>query len=625
MNYAVFVTSFAHIKTLMASVALLLASATASFAADLTPEEQDICPKLRVCVDILRRHDASEFDYQVLGAQFEKFGPQGRAALFEIINSAEGNADIAALIARSGPLSPIERARVNNKWSIERAGAYLPLFLDGHPLSRDQLLLTLGSEQLEVREQARLGLAKLPQTLRRQAVSQELAKPLISALLRDPVAEAAPYLARLNVRGQEQAFAALLRSGEPEIIAAAYEALYRNDQLKAFNTLLSEMGKVSRPKQARAIGDMLLRRHQNRSDGFYLNFARDISGDKTRPLSTRAIGLHAVMVGGEGGKLESTQGRTQALEFLVRTQPLVTENSYLPFLKKTKSTGELGLIWKIANAEKWVNRDRVSDYFEDTPLKDQVTVDLLGSDDVRSFLAGLKHAKPVHEKIIQSKINHPNVKIGNLARRALKIPILEKAIRTCLISNFDAKDWANQMPFFDSAWTQSSNGTRSSLTRKFLTAAHPSKTGWLAGYDLQKKNQTPIHQTPIQTAGTLVHFDNKTGAFDSIGNFPRPVAILPDRFLRLGESTNRFWVIAGSGETASQISAYAVELLSGAARITHLGVLPDSARNFTVAPNGDLLMRFDSKAQAPLRMSRRGDLSFACRPAKPVNGAPAPN
>ena len=60
------------------------------------------------------------------------------------------------------------------------------------------------------------------------------------------------------------------------------------------------------------------------------------------------------------------------------------------FLKKTKSTGELGLIWKIANAEKWVNRDRVSDYFEDTPLKDQVTVDLLGSDDVRSFLAGLK-------------------------------------------------------------------------------------------------------------------------------------------------------------------------------------------------------------------------------------------
>ena len=68
---------------------------SAGQAANLTPNERNICPTLRVCIDIIGRHDAAEFDYDVLEDQFRRFGPSGRKALFDVLDSQAGNGDIA--------------------------------------------------------------------------------------------------------------------------------------------------------------------------------------------------------------------------------------------------------------------------------------------------------------------------------------------------------------------------------------------------------------------------------------------------------------------------------------------------------------------------------------------------
>jgi len=104
MNYVIVVQSFTHIKT--ASLAWLVTalsiamSAPSAKAAELTPREHSVCPSLRTCVDIIRRHDAAEFDYDVLEAQFRRFGPTGRVALFRILETEAGNPDIARMISR---------------------------------------------------------------------------------------------------------------------------------------------------------------------------------------------------------------------------------------------------------------------------------------------------------------------------------------------------------------------------------------------------------------------------------------------------------------------------------------------------------------------------------------------
>lgn len=620
MNYVTGVLFFKYLKTMALSFVLAGVSASAIQAANLTPKEAAVCPNLRVCVDIIRRHDSTEFDYNVLEAQFRRFGPSGRDALFGLLDTKDANADIARMISVISPLSARERSNLNKNWSLEQAGTYLPLLLDKHPLSRDLLLLSLGSDQPAVREGARRALIQLPENVKRQPISDAVRSPLLTALTQDPIVEAAPYLARLNAETQQEQFSALLQSTESAVVSAAYFALHRNSPSQAFNRLLSEMGRVTSPQQSRAIGTMLLNRHVQRSDGFYLKFAKDISGDKTRPISTRASGLHAVLVAGGSAFPEYTPARAEALAFLVRDQASVTQDVYLPFLKRTKSEREMNLIWTIAQQEKWINRDRISTFFMGEKIENKVIGDLLQSDDIRSFSAGIQRAKPIHNNLIRAEIDHANKAIRDLARKKLGIPKNIYPKNTCRIVSFDADEVLKQMPFFDSAWIQARNRVRVSLDRKYLTTAHPSKTGWIAGYDLENPKQNSIYE-----GGALVHFDNRTGAFKRLGNFSGPIAILPNLPVKLGKTTEQFWVIDDWGGESSDISAYAVDLSGPAPKIKHLAALPKTAHRFSVAPNGDLLMQSKDAQQVPLRLTPRGKLSRACSAAQRTTEVPAPN
>ena len=610
------------------ALGLTLAGAASVQAAQLTPEERQICDSLRMCVDIIRRHDASQFDYDVLEAEFRRFGPAGRKALMDVVHSKAGNSDLAVMVLNIAPLTANEKAVLRKNWSLERAQTYLPFLMDGDVVSRDLLLLTLGSAAPEVREKARLTLLNIPQSVAALPLPQSLTAPLLSALDKDPIAAAAPYLLRLNSADHIEAFSNLLLSGDKALVTASYEALYRHNQAQAFQSLLSQMGRIKSPAQARAIGDMLLRRNAKRPDGFYLKFAQDISGDKTRGIPARAASLHAVL-GAEISEMpEFSPARAAALQYLVTNRPFDAQETYLPKLRQMKAQAELNFIWDIAVKEKWVNRDRISQSFEGLNGHADIITDLLGADDYRAFSAGAAQANAGHTALLRAKLNHPVVSIRELAREKLKLPAATQAKPSCVISTFDSNDGAQQMPFFDAPWVKTSNQSRVILERKYLAAAHPTRRGWLAAYDLQK-----LGRKSAQAGAALVHFDNKTGAFEPIGEFSRPAAILPHRSLKLGETTNRFWIIdhwgpesnTGTNADSHDVSVYLVHLSDPVPNIQHMGAIPVSARGFTVAPNGDLLMRFGEKSQAPLRMSQQGVIGPACRSVQTVNGAPAPN
>lgn len=608
------------IKTSAIALGVLSVSTPIVLAADLTPAEQSVCLSLRICLDIISRHDASEFDYAVLEAELGKFGPSGKTALFKLLESENGHADIAQLILAFGPLTLRDRQRVQARWSQEKAKSYLPLLLDGHPMSRDLLLRSLGHPNAEVREQVRVALLRLPASSKRAPLPKTLHKDLLSSIKKDPIAQAAPYLAQINSAGHEKEFAALLNSGDADIVAAAYSALYRNSPAQAFNILLAEMKRIQTSVQARAIGQMLVNRHEGRRDGFYLKFARDMSGDASLPISARASGLHAVIKIAEGSFPELNSARAEALAFLLKGQPFIAQDRYLPYLKSRGAEPAMKLIWDVAQSEKWINRDRVAEYYKGLAFDETVTRDLLQSDDIRLFSAGVRRAKPNHMRFVREQIDHPIDRISKIARKTLDLPPRQMQTRPCSIRPYDLEDMRAQMPFFDSGWIITRNKARTSLSRSSLTTAHPSSSGWLAGYDLIKSKDRSL-----QAGGALLHYDNTSGAFTLIESFQGPVAILPDRPLPLGQTTNQFWVVDVWDSDVSDNSVYRVDLANGNPMVTHVGVLPRIVQEFSIAANGDLLVTFGAADQKPLRLSPSGKLSMACAVPRLSNATQAPN
>lgn len=605
------------INAVILAFALWVVVPTLAQARALTPQERTVCASLKSCLDIVRRHDSSEFDYAVLETEFRRFGGRGQTELLGLLKTENGQADIAKLVTGLGPLTVEQRRKLKKDWSIEKAEAYLPLLLDGQAMSRDLLLQSLAHPVADVREQARRGLLSMPKPVQTAPLPSTLTDRLLSALAADPIDIAAPYLSRLNVQGREAEFTSLLGSGEPSIVTAAYAALYRNSPSRAFNGLLAEMETFDRPAQSRAIGEMLAIRNASRADGFYLKFAQDMSGDPKLSIPARASGLHGLILMKAPRFPDLNPARSEALAFLAKDHPFAAQDLYISYLKAVGADDAMGLIWDIAETENWINRDRLAKNYSDHPVHDRVVRNLLQSPDIRSFRAGLSLAKPAHQPLILRRINDPVGAIANAARQKMGQPLDRDPRPTCRVKPFDLEDLRAQMPFFDDGWTTTPNRARVSLSRSFLTTAHPTASGWLAGYDISGPRT-------ISNGGAVLHYDNASGEYKRIGDFYGPVAILPERPLKLGETTSKFWLIYAWGGDSLDISAYIVDVSGAAPVIRHVAALPYDPEGFALAGNGDLIVSFSGKAQAPIRLSKSGRVSSACSRQNPTNRLAAP-
>ena len=586
---------FHHI--IIALSALGFASQSIS-AQPLTRAEQQVCSSLRMCADLVKRHDASEFDYAVLTQEFRRFGPQGRAALFDILESDKGTADVAELIKSLGPLSAKERAWRDAKWSGPLTDRLLPLADE-----TSQWVVLLDHPERGLREVANTFLFTKSHD-ETQIASQQIKNygPLLAFLAERPSEHLAEFLVRIPVEPHRDALAGLLLSGERATAGAAYAALYRDSPSKAFQTLLSAMRQIKTVDQARGIGGLLAERDKNRADGFYFKFVSDLSADESFPVAARAAALDGYL------KILAAETNRAPLKPVAQTQRdalaflLSSENwdapTYAQGLSKL-SERDLPDLWTHLDQHLIPNAGVALAAFEGKPFERTILTSAMSSRDGRVRDAAKERAK------------------------AMKLTLPPESKLTCRFKSFDTADLIEQMPFFEKgfisrSWPQMMQETY----RKILSAAHPTQSGWLAGYDQG------------EFGGGLVFFENKTGDGTEI-RFNRPktdfdqwtaenvAAILPERPLRLGETAQAFWVVTelkhfgGDGVTVFRLTdtsdGFSVK------RMTHdIG----ATDRLAVTAEGELLM--GAADGRTIRLSPEGRLSHGC-PTTRGPSAPAPN
>jgi len=616
-------------------LALCAFSLQSAGAKPLTKAETSVCKSLRHCVDIVERHDASEYDYNVLTEEFRRFGPQGRQAVLHILNTPKAHADMARLLLSGGPLTAAETAQIDAMWSGPNAALVRPLFQDMTLANRNRWIAGLTHDDEAVQRFSRR-LYQMDAPLMRAPLTSQQTSIILSDMIENSQASNGTYLSYISAAGHEAEFEKLLRSGANSmIVAAAYDGLYKQNPAKAFQSLLTAMRSAQTAQQITNLGDMIAYRHSQRVDGFYAKFAVDFSNDAMEPAMARAVALQAwFAVMRDSHKTTSkrpalpamNERRLEALQLLLESGAanLETYAKVLDGINNPSVQPAIDMLWAYSERENDQAQPAILKAALETPLAPMALQAALRSNDSALILEALVAAQGQAQftPAIEALQQHPILDIrvaATLARQAKFKGLNSQAFHQmrqatsnaaprCNITGFDIQDLVTQMPYFDDAPINTTDEWVKSVTRAQLNAAHPTAKGWLAAYDRDAQG------------GALVYFDGKSAEGRRIGNFQSPFAILPNRPLKLGESTNSFWIVDTSGSLGSRQSLYQLtnkEDGFGVRRVTELPARPTQA---DILQNGDVVISFDDVdeklSQPPLRFSPDGRVSSVCGAAQ---------
>lgn len=629
LSHVVWAGYMRNYRHIFIGAALTGLTAQAAIAGSLTRGEQTVCQSLRMCMDIVTRHDASEFDYAVLTEEFRRFGLKGRAALLDSLNGTKATPDMAILLAETGLPSAEEFEVIDKIWAGPKAALVTPLLQDITLANRNRWVAGLSHPDESVRVFSRR-LYRMDDALMAAPFSAEQISIILKDMSGSPSGLNAALLSKLPAAGHEAEFEALLLKGfNFAVLNAAYEGLYRNNPSKAFQALMAAMRSAETPQQIGNLGGLIAYRHQNRPDGFYGKFAVEFSGDPKAPPQARAVALDAwfkLMEQRPKSKSvlpfvpEMSPVRLEALNVLL-TKGAANIETYAGVLDEINTPTvhpAIDIIWRYAESHNLASRSSILKAALDTPLEDLALQDALTSSDESLLLVGIKsgQAKPNFALSIQKLEDHPLLTVAVAARLAKRGKYedevaFSRAVKSaqmnstrCRVKAFDIQDLVNQMPFFDAAPVNTKDDWVKRVTRKKLNAAHPTKSGWLASYYQGPRN------------GALVYFDNQTGEGKRVGDFRSPFAILPDRPLRLGERTDTFWIVDSAGHMGDRQDLYRLKITGDNFDVRRVVELPDDPRAVSLANNGDILVSFDfderRDVQPPLQIASDGQMFLAC-------------
>ena len=626
-------------------LALNLAVGVSAGAAPITQAEHIVCSDLEHCVDILNRHDASEFDYGVLEQEFRRFGPRGRRALFGVLRGENGNPDVARILNAHGQLAPAEEAIADNIWNGPSAINAAPLFSAPTLRNRDRWISGLGHADPLVQEFAQQ-IYRMDNSLKSAPLTRAQQTAVLKDILRDPSAMKADLLGHIPARGHESQLEHLIATASnPELASSAYASLYRADPARAFETFMRLARAVKSGEQAGRLGALIASRHENRADGFYGRFASDVSGDIEMPVNVRAVGLHAWFLIMDAPRtsapspvlaIEFDAPRLEALSFLL-TRPASMARDYGGVLSQLPDTVAFPalsvLLKKHLEYGQFTDMSLLKASYG-TGLEPRAVQAALASNDLSILMAAISFAegKAPYKGALQKLTTHPVTKIRVAAELASQRKLTKtkpssfaRAVskandksRTCRISSFNRSDIMAQMPFFDDQPLKMDNKDPwlRTVSRKTMVAAHPTRKGWLAAYSSSPKSE-------------LIFFDNRTGAGKIVGDFASPFAIIPDRPLPLGQTTRRVWVVDGPGPSEPRSFLYRLTLSDSGFQQTRVAELPSPASNVTLTITGDIVLDFRAvngqPSQSPLRYRPNGEVFSACRQAQGPASALSPN
>ncbi len=617
----------------------------------LTRAERLVCKSLDQCLDILARHDALSYDYSALHQDFLRFGNKARLALLKQLNGSDETEMMRAqaILAKGGfRYSSDEQRNIAAQWPKGDLDAHKAVMQSAlSPLMRARAIETLSHESARVREASRdiinatlAANMDFPMSARdfenlTQASAVYPSPALIGLLGNFDAAKARPVYIRL------------LRSGEGDTTAAAYDALYKIDPKTAFESLLGTLRDLETSdndaKAAFAIAELLRRRHLTREDGFYLTFAKGIAEDPQMSDMGRMAGLDALMQWPDLSPKQApdTAKTLGSLRLALANHKALPQNYISNFAELS-----------FDNPNPWINAF-------DKSLNGQ-SVDLLDSrarfiaalgrfdmpqaktlvaaalddkadyrmaiaaglaahqqgQDIAAHLKGWTQTHPISQVRYTSKLildgsdkrlkEHSALDlykdITSPISRSAELKKINLPDQYCTVGSTDFKDLAKAMPFFKGGKIDDKP-----VLRNRLSSAEPLKEGWLGGYDNGG------------SYGGLIYYDFATKSAKTLLT-QNVKTIIPSQKVPLGQHAPSHWVITGLDHRAINYGNIyrAVPSARGVDMMLH-ATLPSLPTAIDYQEDGSLVLGFADKDRAPLtynpplRLLPNGAIGLACR------------
>jgi len=622
-----------------------------AMAQSLSRAEVTVCKNIKHCADIIDQHSPEEFDYDVLHQEFMRLGPQAVGLLFRMMNSKDEVAISRAqsvLSAKNITFSPQDQSLIARLWPRGNLTAHAKIMENNlSPVVLSRAIETLSDDNPEVRNLAR-GLIDSASRARALPKLSDLDITRLSkAAIHQPSPGMVKLLGAISSNKTQPVFTRILRSGDAPSVIASYETLFAKDPKTAFQTLLRTLYdlKDNEGQSALALAALLQHRHKSRSDGFYLNFAKDIANDPKMSPMGRVVGFDAVM----GYDYASPQNRVllsntplmvENLKTALKAYPDVPINYARNFYHSAKDNAQpwANVIWNKLKTDPYKNPDTAVTFFRfvgelSSPAAQSIVSQALNDQrDYGMINLGLKTALLQKDKSrlreFETFLTHPisDVRATSAAaitalknnqrslspeRLADNTSQLNTNSKFCKAIPINFKAGVNQLPFFD--LKDAAIKTKAPL-RHFVNSIAPTSTGWLVGYGAG------------DAGGDLQFYDNKTGQGASImypagKEFPiahnNVLAILPIIPQPLGQYASDFWALITHDGPTNNAAVYRISKNGNGFTLDRHVQLPSNKVQLSQQANADLFISFfeglnKKEVHPPLILSKEGSLRRAC-------------
>lgn len=645
-------------------VALGFISQTSS-ASPLTLAEQTVCKNVRHCLDILKRHDPNEFDYQVLKNEFSGFGKTGKNRLLRAI--AESDSDLsknaAILLSLSSyEFSAADLKLLTDQWPNGDLDSLANLMIHEYsPPIRQAAIATLGSPDQDIafwsrdilrfgEVKSRLGESKITDF----KPSPEAFDLLTAAAQENPTREITYFLSQYPSEQSQPILKGLLSSQSSEVVHAALIGLYVSDRESSIEFLQETVSQLKTGQEniALSVADAVRSQYGHSQDEKFITFAKQILADSSSSKLEIMVGADILMGLGSEIKLPETEMTLTGFEGALAahgTVPLFYMNGLSQKLGTNIETG-LDLLWSAFEEQVSPNRSDFVKALSSIPTNETLLKIIQAALENEADWQVVAHAAEVAStkklSALEPLLNqvaeaHPVLMARAAALAALDSLSDDKTnysksrrvweqklaedTKWCSVKAHSFKTESSQLPYFNSAPMAYARQT----TRTSLTSAVSTGNGWLAGYNLG------------EFSGGLIYYDNRTGTGELIYGQANPddtdkeyyapniVGIAPKIQRPLGQYGEEYWAFSGLNHFGSDGAILSVSVRSEEVDVKRHFQLPKAPKAIERLEDDSFLIGFGKEPEGnaseytlnlshpPLRLLPDGEVVPGC--AKPPN------
>ncbi len=620
---------------------LLAASLLAGVTNAYGDNEKGICDDADHCVWIMENHGPHEFDYAVLTEELEGFGQDGKAFLIMLVGDKDpdiAGRSIDILSEGKFNFSREEARKIVQEWPGSNVEKMANLMVKiGSPDVQGRMIESLLSEDRKIRDVARDVLARLRENRKIYQLRSFEHGPLAKAVVESPTRELVQMLSAFPPEKTTPFLKRALGSGDGPSVIAAYDGLYAIDKEMAFRSLLDTLKNLGpdRSDTAFAIAELLRHRNTIRPDGFYMQFAKELSEDPEMTLMGRVAGLDALLGGGAFAKdrkivaLKANSAVRSALRAALqaRGQNIHPYEANFSMVFPQDSANSAMMIWSHIQDTQQDDSRIYQTFFNrleslDNIAVQQITLQALGqTENIKTLKFALASARAQEDKIYTTSVDRlaghwaDDVRYDakSTARMLKRDPKSEepavpfaksvamlkiadrKRWKACSAKGKPMTDYVVQLPYF----TLEEEVSGSYVKRRFIQTTYPTQGGWFVGF-ASKRN------------GGLWYFDNESGLGDPVrgAQISKVSSVVPMRLPRPGRYASDFWVIsADPGASGDGQLFVGTQNQTGIHAKLHR-YLPRSDFEVSILDQGRYLLSHDD--HSPLILGADGTIRPAC-------------